>query len=241
VVWASGTLRGGQTTVYNNGLWDAQSDQTMNDSLSGSPFLFDNLGTFRKSGTGGGSSQLQNGVTFNNPGTLAVQTGVVSLLGTYNLASGTLDFTLNSVTNFGQLDLASSVALGGSLNVNLAGNFVPATGSQFQVVSSTGRSGTFNSVDVPAGISVTYSNNGVFLDVTGLIPVQIINTKLVGTNLLFQFPTVSGQSYTIQWNDDLATNNWAFYTNITGDGSVFQFQTPVMAIPPQNFFRVREP
>jgi hypothetical protein len=52
---------------------------------------------------------------------------------------------------------------------------------------------------------------------------------------------VSGQSYTIQWNDDLATNNWAFYTNFIGSGAVFQFQIPVMAIPPQNFFRVREP
>ena len=168
-------------------------------------------------------------------------TGVVSLLGTYNLTNGTLGFTLTSLTNFGQLSVVSSVALGGPLNVNLAGGFAPSIGDQFHVVSSSGLSGTFSSVSVPAGISVTYSNNGVFLDLTGLIPVQIINTKLVGTNLLFQFPTVSGQSYTIQSNDDLTTNNWAFYTNIAGNGSVFQFQTPVMAIPPQNFFRVREP
>jgi hypothetical protein len=241
VAWVSGTIRGGLTTIYNKGLWDAQSDQIVNDALSGGPFLFNNLGTFRKSGTGGGSSQLQNGVTFNNLGTLDVLTGVVSLLGTYNLTNGTLGFTLTSLTNFGQLSVVSSVALGGPLNVNLAGGFAPSIGDQFHVVSSSGLSGTFSSVSVPAGISVTYSNNGVFLDLTGLIPVQIINTKLVGTNLLFQFPTVSGQSYTIQSNDDLTTNNWAFYTNIAGNGSVFQFQTPVMAIPPQNFFRVREP
>jgi hypothetical protein len=81
----------------------------------------------------------------------------------------------------------------------------------------------------------------VFLNVKGLLPVQIVNAKLAGTNLLFQFPTVSGQSYTIQMNDNLRTNKWAFYTNITGNGSVFQFQIPVMTIPAQNFFRVREP
>jgi hypothetical protein len=241
VVWVSGTMRGGQTTVYNNGLWDAQSDQTVNDVLSGSPFLFDNIGTFRKSGTAGGSSQLQNGVTFNNAGTLDVQTGIVSLLGTYNLTSGTLDFTLNSLTNFGQLNLVSSVALGGPLNVNLAGGFVPSNGDQFHVVSSSGLSGTFSSVSMPAGISVTYSNNGVFLFVLGTVPVQIINTKLMGTNLLFQFPTISDQSYTVQQSTNLATTNWVFYTNIIGNGSVYQFQTPVMATPAQSFFRVREP
>jgi hypothetical protein len=242
VVWASGQIRGGQVTVYNNGLWDAQSDQVVNDTLSGSPFIFNNLGTFRKSGgVYGSSSQLQNGVFFNNVGTLDVQTGIVSLLGTYNLTNGTLDFTLHSLTNFGQLNLVSSVALGGSMNVSLFGGFTPTIGDQFHVILSSGLSGNFNSVSVPAGISVAYSNSGVFLDAIGLIPVQIINTKLLGTNLLFQFSTISGQSYTIQSNDDLATNNWAFYTNFIGDGSMLQFQTPVLATPALNFFRVREP
>ena len=123
----------------------------------------------------------------------------------------------------------------------MAGAYAPTVGNQFKVVSSAGVNGTFNSVSVPAGISVNYSNNGVFLKVKGLLPVQIVNTRLSGTNLLFQFETVSGQSYTIQRNDNLTTNNWAFYTNITGNGSVFQFQIPIMTIPAQNFFRVREP
>jgi hypothetical protein len=238
VAWTSGTLRGGGG-IYNYGLWDAQSDQTLNSAFQNYTFI--NYGTFRKSGTGGGSSQLQNGVTFNNPGTLDVQTGIVSLLGNYSLTNGTITFSLNSLTNFGRLSFGGSAALVGSLNVNVVGGFVPAIGSQFQVVSSTGRSGIFNSVDVPAGISVIYSNNGVFLDVTGLVPVQIFNTRLSGGNLQFQFNTVSGQSYTVEWNDDLTTNNWAFYTNFIGSGAVFQFQVPVMANPAQNFYRVREP
>src|ERR1035438_7388567 len=117
VAWASGTMRGGHTTIYNNGLWDAQSDQVVNNAFGGSPFIFNNLGTFRKTGTGGGSSQLQ-GVIFDNPGTLDVQTGIVSLPGTYSLTNGTLKFSLNSMNNFGQLSLGGSADLSGPLIVS---------------------------------------------------------------------------------------------------------------------------
>jgi hypothetical protein len=240
VAWASGTLRGGNTTVYNNGLWDAQSDQIFNNALGGSNPVFNNLGTFRKSGTGGGSSQLQ-GVMFANSGTLDLKTGTLDLLGTYNLTGGTLSVTLNSKTNFGQLGLGGSAVLGGPLDVNLAGAFVPAVGDLFQIVSCSGVSGTFSTLTVPSGITVNYTNSGVFLDVTGLTPVQIIATHLAGGNLLFQFQTISGQGYTIQTNDDLTTTSWGYYTNVIGSGGVYQFQTPVAATPAQLFFRVQEP
>ena len=239
LAWTSGMIRGGGG-IYNYGLWDAQSDQTLASTFQS--FTFDNFGTFRKSGgTNTSQTLLTGGVNFINPGTLDVQTGIISLLGTYSLTNGTLNIDLSSLTNFGRLNFGGSATVAGLLSVNLVGNFEPAVGSKFQIVSSTGQSGTFNSVDIPAGISVIYTNSGVFLDVTGLVPVQIFNTKLSGNNLQFQFDTVSGQSYTIEWNDDLTTNNWAFYTNFTGNGVVFQFQVPVMTNPPQNFYRVREP
>jgi len=238
VAWTSGTLRGGGG-IYNYGLWDAQSDQIMNNAFQN--FTFNNFGTFRKSGTAGGSSQLQNGVTFNNPGTLDLQTGIVSLLGSYSLTNGALSTSLNSLTNFGRLSLGSSAALAGTLTANFKNGFIPTIGDKFQVVSSTGLSGTFSSVSVPAGVSVNYSNSGVYLFVLGTVPVEIINTRLVGTNLLFQFPTTSNQSYTIQRNDDLTTTNWVFYTNIIGNGLVYQFTTPLTNNIPQRFFRVNQP
>jgi hypothetical protein len=81
----------------------------------------------------------------------------------------------------------------------------------------------------------------VFLVVTGPVPVQILYPQLVGTNFIFQFPTASNQSYTIQRNDDLTTTNWVFCTNIVGNGSAIQFQVPVTVTPLQRFFRIREP
>jgi len=52
VAWASGTIRGGNgTAIYNYGLWDAQDDSIWNN-LNGGTGVFNNFGTFRKSGGG---------------------------------------------------------------------------------------------------------------------------------------------------------------------------------------------
>jgi len=67
LTWSSGTLRGGNDTeVYNYGLWNAQSDQQFQNAWGGVAF-FDNYGTFRKTGTSGGSSQIESGVTSTTP------------------------------------------------------------------------------------------------------------------------------------------------------------------------------
>jgi hypothetical protein len=61
-----------------------------------------------------------------------------------------------------------------------------------------------------------------------------------GANFSFGIQTISGQSYTVLMSTNLMSTNWSFYTNITGNGSLFQFATPV-ANSSQRFFRVREP
>jgi hypothetical protein len=243
VNWNGDLLQGGGnspgTFVYNYGLWNALDDESISANYGGNGFIFNNYGTIRKSATSGGSSQF--GITFTNAGTLDMQAGVVSLTGSYNLLGGTLNFNLNKLTNFARLNLANSAALGGPLHVSVGGTFAPTNGSLFQIISSSGQSGVFSNVTLPAGISVNYSNNGVFLLISGAVPVQILAPQLAGSSLSFQFPTASGQSYTVQGNDDLTTTNWIFYTNIIGSGSVFQFQVPVTAAPPHRFFRIREP
>jgi Cadherin domain len=96
------------------------------------------------------------------------------------------------------------------------------------------------SINVIASDGTLSSTKAVTVSVT--IPsVQILSPKLTGTNFFFQFPTVNGQSYTIQQNVDLTTTNWVFCTNIVGNGSTQQFQWPVSATPAQHFFRIFEP
>jgi hypothetical protein len=230
------TLNLVNNTTFENqagGIYNLEGD----GGVAGSGY-FNNSGLLRKSG-GNGTSSF-NGISFNNQnGSIEVDSGQLSLNGqSYAQGSGSFIVTLGGTNagQFGQL-VCGSATLDGPLQVKLAGGFVPAPGNQFQILSCSSLTGAFSSTNVPAGMSVSYSNNGVYLVVP---PMQILNPIVSGGNLTFSFGTMSNQSYTVQRNDDLATTNWVFYTNFTGNGSLMQVVTPVTNVP-MRFFRVWEP
>jgi len=161
-------------------------------------------------------------------------------------AAGTLDITLAGPipgAGFNSLIVGTTAQLGGVLAVSFSNSFEPPIGSRFQILSCAGCSGVFSALYAPAGISVNYSSNAVFLAVTGavLTPALLQSPQLSGGNLSFSFQTASNQSYTIQQNSDVSKTNWFMVTNFTGDGSLFQFLIPLTTGSPQNFFRVRQP
>ena len=127
--------------------------------------------------------------------------------------------------------------LNGTLNVTLTNGYTPAIGTQFQIVSGTpgSRFATFN---VPQGISLTYSNTGVFLTVTSAVPVQIQSPQLSGGNFSFSFGTANGQGYAIEQNTNLDTPTWTTNSIITGNGLLYEFITPYTNYP-ELFFRVQ--
>jgi hypothetical protein len=57
---------------------------------------------------------------------------------------------------------------------------------------------------------------------------------------MFSVATAANQSYSVYANTNLATTDWTFYTNLTGDGNLWQVVVPAQN-PPQRFFRVSEP
>jgi len=61
-----------------------------------------------------------------------------------------------------------------------------------------------------------------------------------GNGVAFSFQSVSNQSYTVQQNNNLATANWSYYTNLIGNGSLLQWIAPG-SDGPQMFFRVKRP
>ena len=219
------------------GTYDLEGDGNIGPGGGGGadPY-FNNYGLLRKSG-GLGTSAISI-FFYNQNGAIEVDNGVLSV-NSYLQGTGTLTVKLGgrSAGQFGQLAVSGGASLGGPLNVTLANGFAPVPGDQFQILSCSGLSGAFSSTNVPAGMSVSYSNNGVYLIVP---PMQILNPLFSGGNLIFSFSTVSNQSYTIQRNDDLATTNWVFYTNFTGNGSLLQLVAPVTNAP-QRYFRLRQP
>jgi hypothetical protein len=197
---------------------------------------FENYGLMRKS-SGTGVSVITGGFS-NQGGCVEVDSGSLSV-NAYAQGGGTLTIALGGIGSGqgGQLNVSGSATLGGPLQVVLTGGFAPAPGNQFQILSCSSLSGAFSSTNVPAGISVSYSNNGVYLVV---LEPKILNPIVSGGKFTFSFGTVSNQSYTVQRNDDLKTTNWVFYTNFPGNGSLIQIVTPITNAP-MRFFRVRQP
>lgn len=171
-----------------------------------------------------------------NPfGTLNVSGGL-SIGGAFNVVLG-------GANQFSQLAVSGGVGVNynaATLNVTLTNGYVPAIGTQFQIISSASFGGGFATLNVPAGISVNYSNSGVYLIVTGSTPVKLQSPQISGGNFVFSFGTTNGLGYTVQQNTNLATSNWIYYTNIIGNGSLYQFVTPVTNAT-QMFFRVSQP
>ena len=94
----------------------------------------------------------------------------------------------------------------------------------------------------PGGYS---DNSGVFtLSVKVLVAnvsaPTLANVQTVGTNFSFSFLTTSGQSYTVEVATNLLMGGWNYYTNVTGNGNIFQLAAPIHQAGTQ-FFRVESP
>jgi hypothetical protein len=106
--------------------------------------------------------------------------------------------------------------------------------------------GTFANFIYPSNeVSMISSNTATSVIVRAMnilaLPQGLLwQPQFSGGNFSFGFQTISNQSYTIQENTNASTTNWFLVTNITGDGSIFEFLIPITS-GPQDFFRVRQP
>jgi hypothetical protein len=73
------------------------------------------------------------------------------------------------------------------------------------------------------------------------LPLVIISPRRVGTNYVFNFGTVSNQSYSVWANANLATTNWFSYTNLIGNGYVQKITTSITNGQKSFFYRLSSP
>ncbi|MEJ0088585.1 MAG: hypothetical protein WDM80_02375 [Limisphaerales bacterium] len=69
---------------------------------------------------------------------------------------------------------------------------------------------------------------------------QLLNPTVSSNKFTFSFNTAYNGLYEVQYNDDLTTTNWMFYTSLTGNGSLMQVVTPASGTT-NRFFRLRQP
>jgi hypothetical protein len=253
---SGGTLvgAGGANVYFDNeagATYDFASDSSIGwgfNFYGQGPPPFSNSGLVRKS-AGTNTSSIWTSFVNNPGGSIEVDSGVLALQNTsYPQNGGSLTISLGGPNpdQSGQLAVGGPASLSGPLNVVLANGFVPVVGDQFEILSCTSLSGSFSSLNIPAGMTVSNLLNNqsqleyVDLVVTGTVPAQVQSPGKTGNIFKFHFGTANDQSYTIQQTTNLAPANWTFYSNVIGNGSIFQFTTPVTNYP-QQFFRVRSP
>jgi hypothetical protein len=212
----------GELINLPGGLVELASDVSIDD-LDGSPGLF-NYGTVRKS-HGTGVSSIDP--AFNNTGTLDVQTGTVELTNMLDsLTGGTLNFGINSLTNFGQVILGGSpAALDGAVSINLNNGYVPGVGSSFPVVLYETESGEFTNATWPSEV-VCQTNYGAnafsFVIVESSRPPLLTTPQwLGGGRFQFSFGAANDVVYSVQYSTNLP--EWKLLEQVSGNGSTLTF------------------
>ena len=171
-------------------------------------------------------------MAFNNQGgSIEVDSGVLSVNGNYTQGGGVFTVELGG-TNSGQSGqlAAGNVSLSGPLNIELAKGFTPLPGSQYQILSCASLSGTFASEGMPGGIAINYSNNGVFLVVTGavtqsapFIVSQPANVQsVVGASAVFAATAGGAAPLAFQWRFNGA--------NLTDNNRISGSSTPQLIV-----------
>ncbi len=106
-----------------------------------------NYGTVMKSGTIGTTDIT---APFYNFGTLDVESGTVSLDGTYSLTNGIVNFGISNLYTFGTLALSGDPAqLAGTVSATLVGDYQPIATNEFPVITYTSESGVFTNETLP--------------------------------------------------------------------------------------------
>jgi hypothetical protein len=146
LTWSgSGTnfyINQGTLTNLAAGMINITADVSANNYFG----LFGNAGRLTKTGTSGITTLLP---TFVNTGTLDAQSGTISLAGTYTLTKGTFNFGLNSLLNYGQINLAGSATLTGTVSANLNNGYIPIATNVFTVLTYGSKTGLFTNTLLP--------------------------------------------------------------------------------------------
>ncbi|MFN8709592.1 MAG: Ig-like domain-containing protein, partial [Planctomyces sp.] len=124
-------------------------------------------------------------------------------------------------TQYDQLNVTGTVAVGGNLNVSVENGFTPAIGDVFTILTNDGTdpiSGTFNGL--PQGGLVNYGGNIFAISYTGGTNGNDITLTAQTVN---QFPTANAQ--TVSVNEDGSIAITLTGTDLDGDAIAFSIET----------------
>jgi hypothetical protein len=214
VNWTNSTIYSrppGNALIYNYGLWNAQSDNTFQGGTGGGSTLFDNFGTFLKSGNTG-TTTLDSGVVFNNTGTVSGDSGTLAIEGGgINSGSGTFTTTNGGLLVLDGITFANSATISSSTVVYLGGNTSVngvLTAPELQLVS-----GTLSGTNVLAGM-LTWSGGSI----SGVLT--------LATNSVLDIVNGGGNSMNGLVLTNYGTVNWTnstIYSRTPGNALIYNY------------------
>src|ERR1035441_7988293 len=148
VNWLSGNIQilnnnnpGSYTGGINNmagGAFNVQCDRTIYEWEGYEYFI--NAGTFTKVQS---TNITYIDTAFTNSGNVTAIEGTVGFNNSLSLTNGLLEFAISSPTNFGQITVSGTANLAGGVGALLLNGYVPAIGTQFNVMTFGSESGAF--------------------------------------------------------------------------------------------------
>ena len=82
-------------------------------------------------------------------------------------------------------------------------------------------------------------SDGFYTCCNPLVPPEILDPQLIGTNIVFSFQSVAGQTYSVQSKTNLLNPVWTTFQSLTGDGSIISITNA--ATLPQRYYRIISP
>lgn len=166
-----------KTMAYGNFINSNSSSATINGIVTVA-------NTIVQSGILKGNATLivPNGLT--NTGTVAPgnSPGLFTITGNFaNTATGKLETELGGNATAGVdydlLSVSGNAAIDGTLDISLVNSFVPTVGQTFTIVTATAVSGTFATVNWPAGVNGTiiYTATTVQINILSVLPLHLLS------------------------------------------------------------------
>ncbi len=192
-----------------------------------------------------GGTILMDAEPFDNNGTLAATLGTAALDGSFNLASGTLEFGLSNTNTFGKIQISGSAALAGTVAATLLNGFMPAVSNSFPVLTYGSFTGAFTNTELPSGFvwQTNYGPTTFTLTVSGISPVlkPIVNPS---GQFLLQFTSSTNAEYTVLASTNLAVplSNWVTLGNASVlSNTLYQFIDTNSTNFPARFYILSSP
>jgi len=215
----------GSGTIINNGSFEDKGDFSLSGSLT-----FNNAGTFTKT-SGTGTTQIQNGVAFNNSGTVLINNGTLSLEGG-DVSSGSFTVTALATLQFsgGTHFLTADSAISGNGTVIFSGG-VTNIGGGYDLQTGLTK---FTSAFCTANFTAPITSLGNTLDMSSGGTANFSGGAPITVNRLFlsTFATLSGSDDVtvtgqMTWSGGMMSGSGAFTiasgaTLIINNGEVLQ-------------------